>query len=180
VTLNVQPVASVYVGGTATAKVADGAPKLKSAEARLAGSFSDVAVSVGGSYEKCTKGAKEGQLTPRVNYGLLYNLSDSLSVASQGNWDTSGSGGSGPNVSFGALYKVDGNLSFSEKLELGFKSKDEQEKTKDTTVRWVTGSTTKINPNLSATVGVDVNVRSLLGGEGAADHTCGLEFKFKQ
>jgi len=179
VNVNIQPVDQVYVGGTATAKISEGSPKLKSAEAKIAGSFSDVAVSVGGSYEKCTKGAKKGYHTPRVNYGLLYHHCDSFSLASQGNWDTSGSGGAGPTVSLGAVYKADPNLSFSAKTELGFKSKDEDGKKKDTGVRLGVGATTKLNSNVSATAGVDINVRSLFA-DAEADHTCGIEFKFKQ
>lgn len=178
--INIQPVDRVYVGGSGTLKVTKDKTKLKSAELKVAHTTSDLGFHLAGSLDKCTKGDKAGALTPRVSYGVRYRYSDKITLGSQGNVDTSFSGGSGPTVSVGKVYKVDDNLSVSEKLEFQFKTKDEKGNTKETGVRFTIGTTTQLNSTTSATVGVDFNVRQLFGSSGEPDHSLGVEFKFKE
>jgi len=178
--LNIQPVDHFYLGGSSTLKQNKGKIKVKSAELRLAHTTSDFGIHVAGSLEKCTKGEKEGDLTPRISYGVRYKYSDKTTVGSQGNVDTSFSGGSGPTLSVGSVHKVDEYLSVSAKTEFAFKSKDEKGNQKETGVRLTVGTTSQLNAKTSATVGVDFNVRQLFGSSGEADHSVGVEFKFKE
>jgi len=191
VNLNVQPVDRLFVGGAGQFKFYDSKPVKASGEGKIAYVASDFSGHISVNWDKNrvadpanTPADKKlfGTNTIKLGYGFWRRFNSQLIVASTGTYDLSAPAGTGPKLLFGAQYKVDPNLTLNAKTEIGIKFPETEGKpAKETAVRFTIGETTNLSSNLSATVGVDFNVRKLLGSKEAKDdHSCGVEFKFKQ
>jgi len=183
VSLNVHPVDRVYFGGAGKFKFSDKDTKI-TGEGRVAYVAPEFSAHVAVVYDKNrVPDAKDtrdenkvfGKNTLRLGYGFWHQYNRQLAVASTGTVDLSHPGGKGPEVNVGAAYEVDSNLSLNGKTKIAFTSG------KETEIRLTLGSTTNLTPNVSATIGMDLNVQKLRGStEAKDDHSCGVEFKFKQ
>jgi hypothetical protein len=183
VALNVQPVEKVYLGGAAKFKFCEKETKI-TGEGKLAYVASDLSASLAVILDKNRVPDKEGtkddeklcgKNTLRVGFGFWHKYNSQLTLAGTANMDLSRPGGKGPEIVVGGAWKVDSNLTITDKVKVTLSSVKEPE------IRYIWGTTTNLTPNASATIGMDFNVQKLRGSEKAADdHSCGVEFKFKQ
>jgi len=97
------------------------------------------------------------KISSAVKYGLNFSLDQSQTL--------------GPAANVGGEYKLDDSTTLKGKF--GVRTDDSSQ----TDFRLGLGTSLKISPNATATVGADINVRKLLGHNIGADPSFGLELK---
>jgi len=107
-----------------------------------------------------------------VGAGLLHKISSALKLAA--NLTADAKNIVGPSATLGVENKFDDLTTLKTKVNV----QTHTDGSKPTEARLGLGLKQSLNSNFSATVGLDVNVRQLLGTNAGADHSFGLDLKF--
>jgi len=115
----------------------------------------------------------KGNTQPAIlGFGWFHNISSALKYALNASVCRNNTRGAQGTV--GAQYVYDEHTTLRSKFTVQ-NGADEKDPTE---FRVGLGASQKINSNLSAVVGADVNVRKILGGNEGCDHSFGFELKF--
>lgn len=107
-----------------------------------------------------------------VGFGWFHQLTDAVKFALNGSVERKNT--RGPEAVFGGEYKVDGSTTLKGKFTVQ-QGKDSSDVTE---FRAGVAGAQKVNSNITTTLGADLNVKQLLGGNEGAPHSFGFEVKF--